>query len=797
MDEFQRMSMYGLGAGYTVDEAANPMAFGASGRALAPTHPAHSHVQHVDAAHLGHLQRPPQHPDFYFPPPHPPPLPLPPSYSTYYQPALSAVDADFYHHVSPSHHSTPTDYSPVNDAPLDSVAFPPPQQYGPPPLNTNFDPHSQPFMPSRPEKGFFTTSHSHSHSLDKDRYATPILPSDFHHKPEPHPFQTRPILGKRHASDAFSSATKSVINKRLRLESEDARDLREYDPLPAPEDMPLIEDDNPGVKPPYSYAELIANAILRAPGRRLTLNGIYTWIQNTFSFYKESEGAWTNSIRHNLSLNKAFSKRERPKDDPGKGSYWVVEDGMGHQFLHNKRARRPGQDTFTSSDAPRPSSRAGPQLGHARNSSGAGQMPPADALVHKLKRSERDFHLGQEHDISSDATLPASETVQPEVRQDGPAPLRSSSPPSDLRSSPPMPAYRAEASPRLPHGRRERDKAVESFRDSGFYSSIESSVPRVAANPLHLTSDADQRGTSHKHSRKRSSRGGRAEDEIARMRGSSFDPSPTKPKSVFKQPFKPASALVSSPSRTRERLALDPLTPGVEMLKQNTKLQSTVSPNTHLRRHRQEVQDLIGTPVVLNAFQDDTLKFSPAFNIGSVGPLGISPLKFGDLPNQSPSKIMSTELLDEFDVFTRKPSPQKRVGPPSSLTRPSLSRSLTSGVIESSTRSHFRLASPIRIMPPDDSNSPGGLESPIKRSTGSPSHTFDAKDFWGGNSSSDIDDDEGFDLSKGFSSIGASFPKPSPTASAEKENTPLPTAKNKPSAKSGRPPLGRSSTNVF
>ncbi|KAK9451781.1 fork head domain-containing protein [Limtongia smithiae] len=111
--------------------------------------------------------------------------------------------------------------------------------------------------------------------------------------------------------------------------------------IPAPHLMPPIYDD--GDKPPFSYATLIGMAILRAPNRRLTLSQIYKWINDTFAYYRNSDAGWQNSIRHNLSLNKAFSKQERPKDDPGKGNYWIVEPGCQYLFMKGRQQRaRPG-----------------------------------------------------------------------------------------------------------------------------------------------------------------------------------------------------------------------------------------------------------------------------------------------------------------------------------------------------------------------------------------------------------------------------------------------------------------------
>ncbi|CCG84399.1 protein of unknown function [Taphrina deformans PYCC 5710] len=106
-------------------------------------------------------------------------------------------------------------------------------------------------------------------------------------------------------------------------------------------EMELPVDD--GSKPAYSYATLIGMAILRAPDKKLTLSAIYNWISGTFSYYSQSEAGWQNSIRHNLSLNKAFVKVERPKDEPGKGHYWTVEAGCEGQFLKSRVAKKLSQ----------------------------------------------------------------------------------------------------------------------------------------------------------------------------------------------------------------------------------------------------------------------------------------------------------------------------------------------------------------------------------------------------------------------------------------------------------------------
>ncbi|RKP38810.1 fork head domain DNA binding protein, partial [Dimargaris cristalligena] len=95
-------------------------------------------------------------------------------------------------------------------------------------------------------------------------------------------------------------------------------------------------------KPHYSYASLIAQAINSTEAKKITLNGIYTYIASTYPYYQMAKNGWQNSIRHNLSLNKAFMKVQRGDKEPGKGAYWAIEKEYQPMFSNGvyKRSRR-------------------------------------------------------------------------------------------------------------------------------------------------------------------------------------------------------------------------------------------------------------------------------------------------------------------------------------------------------------------------------------------------------------------------------------------------------------------------
>lgn len=481
----------------------------------------------------------------------------------------------------------------------------------------------------------------------------------------------------------------SRLQKKIKIE-DDMHDLCQEEKsleLPAYHSFPPIHDD--GTKPPHSYAQLIAMSILRAPSRRLTLAQIYKWISDTFKFYSVTDAGWQNSIRHNLSLNKAFIKQERPKDDPGKGNYWAIKSGMEYHLIKEKTFGR--KNASPSEQYPTFSSRtimplSDPTDRHVIN--GLSSTPGCSLALANYSAPDSTSIA----DISSDATIPNSDMLDPE-HNDGmlntypSSPQLGSSPPTPLiHSSPPISCQLPKESPvpsslmRSSTCCRYHQPKFTSRADSGYYSSLDSSAVRRSHR---LPSDADL-----KSGRPR----GRAEDEIARLRGSSCE-SPSK-----NRHFYPVSSSKGQKLALEPAPVLSPLTPAVR-LNAPTRAPLSASPNTNLRRHRDRVREMVGSPLRGMTTLEESFTWNAAFTLDE------SNYMYGT----------ENELNSDIDIFLDVPSRLTLPGNGSPSKRPRHDRSQPTSILAdysySSTKKLLDLNSHVRLSPEVDLSR---IESPKK-----------------------------------------------------------------------------------
>ncbi|CAI4746898.1 AIG_G0046150.mRNA.1.CDS.1 [Saccharomyces cerevisiae] len=183
----------------------------------------------------------------------------------------------------------------------------------------------------------------------------------------------------------------------------------------------LSHDENRNVKPPHSYATMITQAILSSPEGVISLADIYKYISSNYAYYRFAKSGWQNSIRHNLSLNKAFEKVPRRPNEPGKGMKWRISESYQQEFLNKWNTGKVGKIRRGSSVARQLQLHMAkfnslPMEMDYRLSLNMAQPPKRQLQSHNvLEPSNNNIIEGFVQHVPSQGNLPASQQSQPPV----------------------------------------------------------------------------------------------------------------------------------------------------------------------------------------------------------------------------------------------------------------------------------------------------------------------------------------------------------------------------------------------
>ncbi|KAB7500008.1 Forkhead box protein N3 [Armadillidium nasatum] len=170
---------------------------------------------------------------------------------------------------------------------------------------------------------------SQSHTDEEKTMSPRLLENSLKHEPHEDLKVESPTSDYAEDLNETSSAENSEISENLgssngvKMESQDTQ---------KPQAIPYNPKIHIKAKPPFSFSCLIFMAIEESPTKALPVKDIYSWILDHYPYYRNAPTGWKNSVRHNLSLNKCFSKVEKSQN-LGKGSLWMVDPNFRPNLL--------------------------------------------------------------------------------------------------------------------------------------------------------------------------------------------------------------------------------------------------------------------------------------------------------------------------------------------------------------------------------------------------------------------------------------------------------------------------------
>uniref|UniRef100_A0AAV2L479 Fork-head domain-containing protein n=1 Tax=Knipowitschia caucasica TaxID=637954 RepID=A0AAV2L479_KNICA len=101
---------------------------------------------------------------------------------------------------------------------------------------------------------------------------------------------------------------------------------------------------NTDIRPPFTYATLIRQAIMEAADMQLTLNEIYNWFTGTFAYFRRNAATW-KSLLHQKEPIRPSCIRRNQSDPP-------ASEGTNQSLLHQKEPIRPSCIRKNQSEPP-------------------------------------------------------------------------------------------------------------------------------------------------------------------------------------------------------------------------------------------------------------------------------------------------------------------------------------------------------------------------------------------------------------------------------------------------------------